>query len=443
MKKEAKRALAAAALILSLAACARRPEGDAASREPTGEVCTETDAPHAVPQGGKFTVVRSGGERRDSLERAIRLRDMAAKERTGVTVVYADAADDGAAEIAAAADCLSGDHGFGAAEGSFSRLCAPLLAKGVLRAAEEFGGALGEASLNPTLKTKNGTFFITGAIVPASLGDVSCIAVNLETARRFNVRVPDAGTLSGRFGWDALTASAALVPDGVGIYRYGSIDRSLGAAILLSSGNGVTKEEDGVPGIAAIAGEAKKILGRAAAAFGDGAVCFRPDAAIPEGERGAAVRSAFSDPGILYLFCKTGDIPSLREAGDEISVVPYPGEKSAADSVRGTAGVILRGGGATAPVLSALEETSLKYTYPEAIDAYLSGRTQYDSASRGALLSVLSGAIYEPSFALAGAGGEELNEMLSAAAEGEADALVGWELKAAIANLEIEKILGE
>ena len=442
MKKETLRALAAAALVLSLAACGRGADGEIGTAAGTNKT-EETAEPSHAAEGGTFTIVRSGGVRRESLTRAIRLRDMAVSEKTGVRVEYADAADDGAAQIAAAADCLSGEHGFDAAEGTFSRLAAPLLAKGILSAAEEFGGALGEACLNPTLKTKSGTYFITGAIVPASLGDVSCVTVNLETARRFSVRVPDEAVLAGRFGWDALKASAAPVPDGVGIYRYGTVDRWVGAAILISSGFTLTEgEEDGVPEVASSADGARKILENAAALFGDGSVCFRPDGAMPEEERTIAVKRAFSDPGILYLFCKTGDVPSLREAGDDISVIPYPGGKSVADSVNGAAGVILKGGGAKARTLAALEEASLKYTYPEAVDACLSGRTRYDSGSHGALSFILSSPRYEPAFAAAGRDGEELSGMLAAAAEGEADALVGWELKAAIVNLQIEKILG-
>ncbi len=444
MKKEALAAMAAAVLIASLVSCS---EG-APETAPAGTV---TDSPRTErygmreegPGGGEFTVVRSGGPVRESLTRAVRLRDMTVAERTGVTVKYADAADDVAAAIAAAADQLSGERAYGAAEGSFSRLCAPLLAKGVLRAAEEFGGALGEASLVPSLKTGKGTYFVTGAAVPASLGDVSCVAVNLGTARRFSVRIPDVDALSGPSGLDALAASAAPVPGGTGIYRYGVTDESAGAAILCASGYTVTETAaDGLPAVASVAGGAAEVLKKAAEALGDGSVTFIPEAAMPRAERKAAVRSAFSDPGILYLLCKTGDIPPLRDAGDEIRILPYPGAKSSADSVNGTAAVLLKGGGPSAEFLAALEETSLKYTLPEALDACLSGRTGYDTESREALLFILSSPRYELSLAVAGADGEALNEMLAGAAAGDADALVGWELKAALLTPQIEKIFG-
>ena len=433
-----------AVFLLLLTSCSRALSDESVPRSDPGRSREEdTSSRSSFPEGTELLVIRSGGGDRESLTRAVRLRDMTVAERTGVTLKYADAADDGAALIAARADQLSGEREYCAAEGSFSRLCAPLFAKGALRAAEEFGGALGTASLNPSLKTKYGTFFITGAAVPASLGDVSCIAVNLGTARRFNVRIPDEKTLGGKYGRDALAASSSVVPGGEGIFRYGATDRSVGAAILWSAGFRITEETaDGVPAVASVPDGAKEALERAAKTLGDGTVTFIPDASMPGAEREDAVRSAFSDPGILYLLCKTGEIPALLDAGDEIRIIPYPGGESYADSVNGTAAVLLKGGGASEKFLSALEEASLKYTFPEAIDACLSGRTRYDVDSRDALVSILSSPRYELSLAAAGTEGERLNEALTGAASGGADALAGWERKAALASERIEMIFG-
>ena len=444
MREKTIKTLAAALLILTLTACAGgriKPEEDLTTVAP--ESTAETEELASIPEGYEFRVIRAGSGARESLSRAVRLRDMTVAERTGISVVYDDAADDAAVLIAATADFLSGEGCYRAAEGSFSRLCAPLFLKGALSAAEEFGGALGEASLNPSLVTKNGTYFITGAIVPASLGDVSCIAVNLDVASRFSVRVLDEKTLAGAGGWDALTASAATVPSGVGIYRYGVTDRAVGTSFLRSTGNSATVSgKNGEPSVApSLAGGASAALRRAASLFGDDAVSFRPTDQMPREERKTATEGAFSDPGILYLFCETKDLPTLRDAGNEILILPYPGDAAGADGTNGTAGVILKGGGApVAAALSALEEASARYVFPETVDACLSGRARYDTDSRDALVRILSVARYETALTLAGEGGAELSDALTAAATGDADALVGWELKAALLSPLLEKI---
>ena len=448
MRSMLKRMLVSVLFLAFLTACsgAQTRGGIARDPETTREDPEAQIAPPAVRDGFEFTVVRSGREGRESLERAVRLRDMAAKEQSGVSVKYVDAADDAAAQIAAAADYLSGEHGYCAAEGSFSHLAAPLLAKGALCPAEDFGGALGEDSLNASLKTKNGTYFITGPIVPRSLGDVSCIAANLETARRFSVRLPDETTLAGPGGWDALTASASPVPGGVGIYRYGVTDRSVGIAVLGASGVSVTaKNEDEVPLVPALSRETAETLKKAASLFGDGSTAYRPDERMPREEREHAAVATFSDPGVLYLFCKTKDIPELRDKGNDIRILPYPGGASRADSTGGTTAVILKGGddSGVAAALGTLEELSLRYTLPEAYDAFLSGRTRYDSDSRDAVAGMLSAPVYELALAVAGEDGEQASDMASDAALGDPDALIGWDLKAALIKPGVEKIFAE
>ena len=442
MKKSFMRAIGTAAVCALLFSCGavRENKGETEKEESVGTAaCSEPED----ASGTEFVLIRAFGKRRETLSRAVRLRDMTAEIRTGVAVRYADAGDDEAAEIAAEADRLSGFGEYSAAEGSFSRLCSPLLAKGALLPGESFGDALGEASLNETLKTKYGTFFLTGAIVPDSLSDVCCIAVNLETARRFSVQPPDPADVLSPAGWDALSASAATVPAGAGIYRYGTADRSVGTAVACSLGKTVTKEGSG--GFPCVTGEdvrgAADAVRRAAAILGDGSVTFVPSDIMPQSERENSAAVTFSDPGILYLLCRTEELPALRGSGNEISVLPYPGGVSYADSTGGTAGVILNGEARpTGAFLRVLEDLSSEYVLPETVDACLSGRAYYDTQSRGALDVIFSSVRYEQALAVSGEIGEELSDAFTAAATGRGESS-GWELKAAILSAEAEKIL--
>ncbi len=148
----------------------------------------------------------------------------------------------------------------------------------------------------------------------------------------------------------------------------------------------------------------------------------------------------------LFLLTTTGDVPRLRDAGVRFSVLPYPGAgASGADSTDGIAAVITCADRSfTGAVLPALDELSEKYVLAEEVDALLSGRASYDSASEAAARRILSSATYDLSLSLSGADGGEISRALTEAivGGGGAGSLSGWELKAALLRPEIEKAAG-
>ena len=86
-----------AVLLLLLTSCSRALPDESVQRSDPGRSREEdTSSRSSFPEGTELLVIRSGGGDRESLTRAVRLRDMTVAERTGVTLKYADAADDGA-----------------------------------------------------------------------------------------------------------------------------------------------------------------------------------------------------------------------------------------------------------------------------------------------------------------------------------------------------------
>ncbi len=448
--EKTRKAIAAAAAVFVLVGCA----GGAAEKKdvpsPPTSAAEETAAADGGVAGREFVVLTltppgTGGER-ESRSRAVKLRDMELEARVGVAVRYAGAASEEEAAAAVLAEREAGADRFDAAEGSLCGLCLPLLLAGCLSSFEDAAPSAAGRGLNPSLRTAAGTFFITGPLVPRSLDSIACVLMDHGVAERFFVKDPTGSLGSGTWTWDDAEKLAAVIPAGSGIYRFGVSDGNVGDAALVSCGEPLTEGNGSAALSPTLKGRKGELIDRLAATLGDPGIAYAGEAGMPADKKKEAVETAFSDGVALFLLTTTGDVPRLRDAGVRFSVLPYPGAgASGADSTDGIAAVITCADRSfTGAVLPALDELSEKYVLAEEVDALLSGRASYDSASEAAARRILSSATYDLSLSLSGADGGEISRALTEAivGGGGAGSLSGWELKAALLRPEIEKAAG-
>ena len=376
----------AAAAMLSFAGCGR----SGPDPEVTGEKETVRDGGEAeIPPGTVFTVLRTGCDhrRQESLSRAEYLRDLELREQYDVSVETEATSGDGETADRFLASAAAGEEKYGLVIGSVSGAGYPLLCSGDTAGADDCSAL--DFSRFPASLSYAGRGLATGAFAPGSYGDVSCVLMNRDAARAFNVTVPSPAT-----GWtfDDMISAAAVIPSGTGFCRYAAEDGGIGLAWVRAAGARLTEEAGGRLIVSGEPSEAVKTSLRKAAGILSDEKQTKTDAAA----------SAFSEGRALFLFCRTSDAMALRATGADFLILPYPtvfggGKASYADSVSGeTAAIPSAGLGAVRRrVIREYDRLSGKYVDAERYDALLSGVSAYDSESRQSVDALLQGAEYE------------------------------------------------
>ncbi len=456
-KTAAARICAALLSALALFSCGKE-RGEAAETTETEsrESSFAGDAPEDSLSGRKFTILRAGVEERETMRRSVRLRDMETEASLGVRVAYEYTGSDAATAEAARGAVLSGDGGYDLLYGPFFSVGSPLFSEGALSAADSLPGAEGATEcFDESLTTPTGCYFITGPAVPESYSDLGCVALNRDTASCFSVKDPGQAVRDGMWTWDYAEREAAHMPEGAGLTRFAVTGGSAGVFALSAGGGTITASGEGeIPTVVPTPkGEVSEILAAVRSVLGEMTDPFEGEKDAPRERRDEAAVNAFFESRVLFLLCKTGDLPRFRAEGADFSVLPYPsvtagsGTVAGADPVRGTAAYVpasTEDPGKTGAVLSAFSSLGEKYAIPEAYDAMLAGRNAYDERSRDILGMIFSGKRYELSLALAGSDGEEFERALFEAAAGEGSAaLSGWELKAALVKPQIEALFAD
>lgn len=375
----------AAAVLLGLSGCGRGADTVLINeKEGAGD-----GAEAEIPPGTVFAVLRAGRdyERGESLSRAEYLRDLELREQYGVSAETEIAGGDGATADRFLASAAAGEEKYGLVIGAVGGTGYPLLRSGAT-AGEDDCPAL-EFSRFPESLSLAGRSLAAGAIAPGSYGDVSCVLMNLDAARAFNVTAPSPGVA---WTFDDMISAASAIPTGTGLYRYAASDGGIGLAFVRAAGARLTEQAEGRLLVAGEPSEAVKTAVRKASGILSDESRTKTGSAAP----------TFAEGRALFLFCRTSDAMALRATGADFLILPYPSvfdsvAPAYADSVSGEAAAIPAAGlGAVrGRVLREYDRLSGKYVDTERYDALLSGVSAYDSESRTSVDALLQGVEYE------------------------------------------------
>ncbi len=393
MKRIKRIAPFAAAIVLLVVAGCRRNGPDILIENGTGgpreTVPRSGETGTLLPEGTDFTVLRTARayECGDSLSRAEYLRDLEMRESLSVAAETETASDDGETLDRFLVSSAAGEDRYAIVVGSVSKAGYPILCSGYAASPERCPAL--DFSRFPASLSAAGPGLAVGAVAPGSYGDPSCVLMNLDAARTFNVTLPSAWE-----GWtfDDMVAAAAAIPTGTGFYRYGAADPGIGPAWVRAAGDRLTESACGNLLVSPEpSGKAGEIIRLAAGVLGD-----EKQTSFDE-----SAKRTFEEGRVLFLFCKTSDAMELRSAETDFLILPYPsgrtGAAGYADSVSGEAAAIPSSGldGARKQMIREYDRLSGKYVDAERRDALLSGPSAYDEASRSSVDALLRDAEYE------------------------------------------------
>lgn len=395
-----------------------------------------------------------------SLDRSIRRRDLEVKEKFGVKTEYVRTADDKETCSLVKNSVAGGDSEYDLIIGSIAETAAPLTTQGLLYPANKLeninlSGEWWAPSLEDSFLIKDKLFILSGAIVPEYYNNASCVIFNKNIAREFNVSNLYEIVRRGAWTVDKMFESAAVIPDGSGLFRYGVGREDAGIAFLTGASYGITRfDENRSPFIEKAPHESVTELAKKVSSV----LCDKSISMVGNFDGSISAEDArhmFMNSRILFLFDETGTAAELRGKDSEFGILPYPKLNenqseyiSYADSWGGIGAYIpknIKDESKTGLITEALCAASKKHLDGERKDSILAGRQTYDSDSKETVDIILRGMKYDllPLYSDGGADGlGNLAKVLSSSFfKNDPTDKVGFGTYAGVAAINIERLL--